>query len=57
MPSLLLLFIDSFLFIMTFDTYEDESIFTILGIAEEGEDETENPYVNEDTKTLKEYGY
>ena len=51
------LFIDSFLFIMTFDTYEDESIFTILGIAEEGEEETENPYSTEDTKTLKEYGY
>ena len=50
------LFIDS-PFIMTFDTYEDESIFTILGIAEEGEEETENPYVTEDTKTLKEYGY
>jgi len=42
---------------MTFDTYEDNSIFTTLGIPEEWEDEVENPYDTEDTKTLKEYGY
>ena len=42
---------------MTFDTYEDDSIFTTLGIAEEWEDEEENPYVTQDVKTLKEYGY
>ena len=45
------------LFIMNFDSYENDDIFTILGIAEEWEDESVEAYVSEDTKTLKEYGY
>lgn len=51
------LFIDSFFFIMTFDSYDNDDLFTILGISEEWEDEAEEAYVSEDTKTLKEYGY
>jgi len=43
---------------MIFENHEEDSIFTILGITEEWEDdEVENLYTKEDTKALKEYGY